>query len=685
MARRPFLFTLSTLLSFLMAVHTAGARETTELEDITVTANKTEESLQKVPTSLTVLTGETLEDANIESVVDIANLTPGLLITRNGVSGMNTPTMRGITAGIESFAIASGMYVDGVPFLFGAGFETLLDNVERVEILKGPQGTLYGNGTEAGVINIVTRKPDNTPQGNASLRLGTDDRRRLSLSASGPIVKDTLYMGFTAASDQKEGHISNTTTHTTADDQSNWSGRGQIRWTPTADTEVSWIGSRKEIDDDGPQMNLTAMGAAAYGIPAPTHATVSSEFPSWNKTTYDSHALKLETKLSETLGFTSVTTHSTYHDKSYIDWDFSSQPIFNSHKDNIYTTSTQEFRLNQKGEKLEWLFGLYGDIIKHDIDYTLYRMGTGTRTSTLQDGTSQAIFGQMTYAILEPLKLTTGLRYDRSEKEFKNRLTGLKLDHTWNEISPKAGLTWEFSDTHMAYITASKGFRTGGFNALARVPGHDFFDAETLWSYEVGSKNTFFNEKLSINGSLYLMKIDDIQVTEYVNASMGYVTNGAKATGHGGELEICVIPAKGLTISAGLSISDVEYDTYKAKIPDPNDNTKTVTADYSGNTAAYAPEYNANLTFQYRAPSGYYVRGDMVRNGKMYLDSSNTNSQKAYTLVNAKVGYETEAFDIYLYSTNLFDKNYDNDKYYGGMYTVYGLPREVGVSLAYRF
>jgi iron complex outermembrane receptor protein len=176
----------------------------------------------------------------------------------------------------------------------------------------------------------------------------------------------------------------------------------------------------------------------------------------------------------------------------------------------------------------------------------------------------------------------------------------------------------------MTYVSASHGYRSGGFNVAVSDPHHISYDEEKLWSYEIGVKSAFLDNRLIINGSVYYMEIDDMQVDEAVSPIELYTTNAAEATGKGVELEITARPCDGLSLMAGFGYTDIEFDDFKDALGD-------------------------------------------------------------YEEVNAKIGYEAKHFDIYLYGKNLFDEEYDSDEYYGGMYTIYSDPGEIGLQLVCRF
>ncbi|MCG8532540.1 MAG: TonB-dependent receptor plug domain-containing protein [Desulfovibrionales bacterium] len=181
---------------------TTAKRTGYKMENMMVTAQKQEENIQDIPVSITVLDSLLIEDAKIESVLDLADYIPNFSINESGNSGINTPTTRGLHATMESGTVTTGLFVDGVPILSSTGFEASFYDIERVEFLRGPQGTLYGNGAEAGVINIITRQPDNEFRGKFSLNAGQylsskadDNLYNTSFYFSGPIARDTLFFG----------------------------------------------------------------------------------------------------------------------------------------------------------------------------------------------------------------------------------------------------------------------------------------------------------------------------------------------------------------------------------------------------------------------------------------------------------------------------------------------------------
>jgi iron complex outermembrane receptor protein len=347
-------------------------RKEYELETMTVTAQKQEENVQEVPVSITVFGEQDIEDKKIESVREIADFVPNLMIFDFGGSTLTQATMRGVCATTMSLTTSTGLYVDGVPILMGVGFEEGMLDIERIEVLRGPQGTLYGKSTETGVINIITRQPDNDFRGRISAEGGEDKKGQFSLNLSGPIQKDRLFLGIAGQYYQKDGFIENTTTGDTVDDREHWFGRAHLRWTPVDDLDISLIASRFEYDDGASRMNMGENGAAMFGLPAPQDRKVTSNHEAYNKTNSDSQSLKITYDISDSLTLTSVTARRLHNDYMAGDFDFSSATLMHSHKDNKYSKISQELRLNSSAEQFTWLVGLY-----YDKDHNASHLSSG--------------------------------------------------------------------------------------------------------------------------------------------------------------------------------------------------------------------------------------------------------------------------------------------------------------------
>jgi iron complex outermembrane receptor protein len=663
---------ISSVLLLLFA--SAGfASQALELEEVTVTANKTKGDLQTTPAAISVLDDTALEDKRIQSLSDVADFTPGFHLYETGILGLYVPSMRGKSAENGS-ASAVGLYIDGVPVLSGTGFNDVLLDIERVEVLKGPQGTLYGKNAQAGVINVITKKPSNRLAAKISGELGEDHKYRLSASASGPIVRDKLYLGISGLHYQKDGFLTYAASGHTVNDKKYNYGKGHLRWTPTSNLTVSLIASAIAHDDGGFNMNIGERYARLYGIALPADREVGSDLEGWNKTESDMQALRIAWEIDESFSLESITTRRKYRSHYLADFDFTPLALMHKKFDSTELKYSQELRLSYRNDKIRALTGVYLDRDENEfceIDDTTNLVAEHHTT----DKHSLGLFVNADVDLTQKLTLTAGLRYDRDKGEYDEPARSRHLRETWEEFSPKVSLSYRFTPNTMIYVSAAKGYLSGGFNEHAAPENPVSYDQEELMSYEIGVKNRFFNNRMTLNLAAYHMAIDDLQVSIYdANPEYNYTGNAAKAASTGAELEFQALLAQGLTLSAGFSYNHAKFRDYS-----------DAWGDYSGHKIPYTPEYSYSLGMIYRHAVGFYLSSDFIGYGKTYLNKENDYPRSGYFIVNSKIGYETRHFDIYLYADNLFDERYDSDGYFGGFYTVCSPPREIGINLSYRY
>ncbi len=264
-----------------------------------------------------------------------------------------------------------------------------------------------------------------------------------------------------------------------------------------------------------------------------------------------------------------------------------------------------------------------------------------------------------------------GLRYDKDTKKFKNDTISLDNSHT--ALSPKLTFKSNFTNDIMYYGTISKGYKTGGYFRYAPSDDKLFYDKETLWNYEAGFKSSLLEDRLIFNSSIYYMDIKDMQVYTNTDSFHGYISNVASSTSKGLELEINYLLTSSLKLNASYGYNKTTFD----KFLDADGK------DYSGNYNLFAPKYTYGLGVKYRDISGIYSSIDIKGYGDMYIDKANKFKEDSYELVDAKIGYETDDYDIYLYGKNIFNKVYDYEGYFDEQYL--SDPREIGIQLAYRF
>ena len=665
---------MALLVAMLFCLSTAQAEEFITLEPITVTANKIEENEQEVSSSLTVFSGDTVDELKMDGIYDVSSFTPNFTIIESGGPGTNTPSIRGMSADLHTGTTAVGLYVDGVPVLGGIGYEQALIDVERIEVLKGPQGTLYGKGAEAGIVNIITRAPDNDMRLPVSVELGVDGKFKAAGTISGPIVRDTFYGSLSLLHDQKDGWVEDTSGDTVDDLEQNYVA-AKLRFTPTDDLDLTLSGTYFKYDNGQPHMNLSESGAMMYGLPAPQDRVTSPSFDGYDKSSTTSLALRAKYQISDTMQLTSVTAYRYHSMNSDIDYDFSEPEFLHYRMKNENKRLSEELRVSSVETPVKWIVGIYADTDKFSDDYaasSIIPEQSATVDDAVNEGNSWSAFAHVDIPFGD-FSVLGGIRYDYQEREFDQPSFGISHEEEWSEFSPKIGIEYRISEEIMTYATVSKSYLSGGFNAYAMEPQYVSFDEEKLWSYEIGIKNTFLDDRLILNAAAFYMDITDAQVYEQVSPVIPHTTNAAEVTSKGFEIEVMYVPVQGLTLETGFGYVDATFEQFS-----------DILGDYKGNKKPFAPEYTFNFGATYRSSSGLYCGANIVGTGKMYIDKANELEQDAFELVNAKIGYETDNFDVYLYGKNIFDKEYDRP-YTGDVWVVYSRPAEYGATLTYRF
>ncbi len=670
---------------------------TSVFEEIIVTAEKREMNIQKIPVSVTALSDIQIEDANVQDILALTGFIPNVSMKTNLVE--NIIVIRGVSSFHTSLASPAGLYVDDVPYPHNYMHDPELYDIKRIEVLKGPQGTLYGRNSESGVVNIITQQPGEQFMGKVFADYGSYNTIRIGIDASGPLVSDKLYFGISLRSKSSDGYITNIfDDNDKVAEIDHKNGRASLCWTPMDALEVSLIGDfMKNKDQYGVYRFLKDTTAGWHEI---NQDTTDQPYDQ----TGNGQTLRIKYR-GDVFDFLSVSGTNYYENEYSTDFDQSSMAggVFNSSIDS--RVFSQEFRLSSPGEEMafQWLVGLYGfkDTSNTKLDFeNLFGPGTGSawKPETEIDTKGGAVFGQVTYSFFKGLRLTGGLRFDHQalEGRLSNKKTLLaggagtlsfKKNLDYNEILPKVSLAYDFTDSIMTYATVSKGYLTGGYNWAVVMSDEGFtYDPEYSWNYEIGTKSSWCNNKLISNISFFYMDTSDKQVSEldpYGLSPMATRTvNAAKTHSLGFEVDMQAKLVKGLEAFAGFGYVNAKIDEWVATEFDWN-NMQPVTNNYKDKYLPYVPKYTYNLSLQYRHDTGLFGRVDLLGTGSCYSDTKNINKRDAYELVNLRAGYENEHFDIVLWCQNLFDKEYMLGP--GIQASIDGAPRTIGIALTGRF
>lgn len=707
------------LIVFASAAAAQGVEPGGGLEEITITAQKRAESLQDTPLAVTALSGEVMEEFARNGVASLAFQTPSVAYSEAG--GEAQLYIRGIGSNLFSVGAdpSVALNLDGIYLgRTNMGLMQFLD-VERVEVLRGPQGTLYGRNATGGAINILSRMPTETFEGYATLGIGSFNRRELRAAVSGPI-SDQWSFRVAARGLKDDGYTDDIDPAGTnnLDDNDLKAVRGILRWGGDALT-ATLIGDYSEFSNGNTSIRPIDDG---LGLAESAGAVTPSDFHTQRNNTPSFHdwqtggiTLNVEWALSDSLDLTWIS--------GYREWD--SDFLFNTDGTEIEVTrSTFLFDTSQYSTELrlagnqgwgKWLVGaFYFEEDKFGALGLVRANQTGPAGGPALDptfvprsfiiagdnqGEAYAFFGQVDFRLGEDWTLTAGVRYSNETKTDLNtqstllpdtELLGLYTPHpipppfavrqgkeSWDAWTPKLGIEWRPSDAAMLYASYTEGFKSGGFNSLQ--VSNPPYDPEYVTSYEIGAKTQWLDNRLRLNAAAFYYDYDDLQVTTFLN-SLTYVTNAAQATIKGIELELQARPVDEFDVGASLSWLDATYDEFMAvygtcrptnaaldpaHCPNPAITTPRL-VDVSGNRLNNAPEWkgNAYARYTFQLPSGSLALiGEVAYQGDLYINTP-TNSdfmkQTAITLLDARIAWTSAsgAAEIGVYGKNLLDEEY---------------------------
>ena len=689
-------------LSLCLGCNNVAAVVDLALEETLVTAQKRLENVNDVPVAITVFSEQLIESARITSVMNIAQMTPGLAISSYNKT-TPAPYIRGI--GTNNSHVADdpsvGVFIDEVYISRPGSFDTPLFDLERIEVLRGPQGTLWGKNVAGGAISMVTRAPIDELEGRASLTLGNFSRQEAGLYLNGPI-SDTVMGKIAVSSLERDGYIDNRRIGGDVADDDVQSARGALLWMPSDDLEVRWNidGSRDRAQGVG-RVVLEGSPPPPPGFPLPPRLEDYSTNESYTNGYTDRDVWGSSLHLGYARGDSYFTSISAYRDSDYSFMDaFIPADVtlfgFPSAYELVLTNEveeeadqfSQELRWTHFHDPLalDWTLGLY--YFEDSIERREYLVG---RADAQNDTESRAVFGQANEFLdeHEDWRLTLGARYTWERKEFEQLTLDARSRETWDKTTFRFGLDYRGLDNGLLYLGYAEGFKSGAFNVFSFTAEQAETPLDPEWSkqWEIGAKLHWLDHSLQTNIALFYIDYDDIQVFETRPDLTFYIVN-AVATSQGVELDVSYQPVAGLTLGMTYAYLDAEYDDYQ-----------TETLDFSGNTLQRAPEHSGSLSAQYeRELEGGYrllLRSDLTYQDDMYFSSSENPSaiSESHTLVNlrAEVDLPGEHWNVSLWGKNVFDEEYvvfENDARGAGFpglkSSIPGAPRTYGVTVDYR-
>lgn len=719
----------SLLLSaILIAIPLTAFSQSNVIEEIVVTAERRESSLQETSISISAFTTDDLRQAGIETSQGLADFTPGLVIQRDVISKV---VIRGI--GTENFTIAGdpGVAINFDEVYIARPSAAIFDiyDMKRVEVLRGPQGTLYGRNATGGAINFISNKPTEEFEATVLADVGDYSKVRVEGAVGGTLVEDKLLGRVSGLVHQRDGYTDNVFPNVgrdldELDDKDLWAARGQLTWLPADSLSINFKADIYQ-DDSNPQAYkytddpLVFLGGVPFDNPlAPELFTVSQGFefdiPGSTRTvnsagTWDQWGLlgAVDWNISDELTLRSITSYREIDFEWLNDGDGIDLYLVNYFQADESEQISQEFQLISDADgPWSWLAGLYylnedstafhGIPLPLGADLPLFLLIDGTNETT-----AYAAFGEASYNFTEQLRLTLGARYSYEEKDTAyvddrfGVVTPVIQGDDWNSFTPKIALDWFWREDIMFYGSITKGFKSGGFNLLAVQPG---YDEEEVWSYEIGTKSRFRDGRVQVNASAFYYDYDDLQVGKVVNFQ-AIIQNAAKATIYGAEVELSTLITDRFQLDWGLSLLDTEYDEFITQDPAPPGDVVNL----AGNDLPRSPSVTSSLSGQYdwQLGGGSEIRlwGNWLYVDDQFFTQFNRSNvgQDSYNVLNARLSYRTAggSWRFTLYGNNLSDEEYFTNALESGVpmpgvdpvvpQFFLGAPRTWGVQVAYNY
>lgn len=693
-----------------------------QLEEIIVTATRREASLQSVPISVTALTAERMQAARIDGLPELALQTSGININARSVAW--APTIRGIgtldiSASQES-AVAS--YVDGVYLSNAFGANIPFNNLERVEILKGPQGTLFGRNTTGGVIHAITRDPGEETTIKATVGYGNYQRFAGQLYAGGSL-SDTLAADLSIYYvDQNDSFGDVITTGEEIPPPAEAAVRTKWVWSPADTTKVTFsadYSKREGVQGDPKNFVKGSYGADTVTTTTGDFQDVLGEFPLEREIELWGASLRLEHQFSG-FDFLSITAYREVENIGLYDNDSTALPLVGVDIIMEVDTFTQEFQILSQSEGFfEWIAGVFymddtngwappTGIRLYGIPFPDPVTGNPASLSSVNDTTTESIsvFAEGTLNFTDHTRVTLGARYTKDEKELSGELIPYFEDGSiagrvpfptpkekFDEPTWRAVYSHDVGEDAMLYASYNRGFRSGTYQSV--FPNGVAVEPEIVDALEIGAKSTVLDGRLQLNAALFYSDYQDLQVIIALGPAQ-LLVNAAEAEIFGAEVEATFVATDQLQLNFAITYLDTEYKEF-LEAPctgrSPTGATVGITCNSAGNNLARTPEWSFNIGGRYEVPT----QGGPVGLTLNYWWTDDFNWQPDGRLVEESYGllsgnlYWTSADDRY--TVRLWGKNITDEEYSAFTVPQPGLgdtyapanPRQFGVELEVNF
>lgn len=683
-----------------------------EVERIVVTSRKRVETLQQIPDSVTVFNDKLIEAAGIESIKDFSALTPNLNVSSNFRSGLNFVTVRGlITPQVGEAPIA--YVVDGITVPSLDFINQGLHDIDRIEVLRGPQGAIYGKNAIGGAVNIVTKRPSDEFEGNFKASYAQGNEKKLNGVISGPIAEDKAYFRLSAHYKDKDGLINNDFLNQEVDFVDGAYGvQGMLEVNLNDDNKLSVFVNFSDVTQGSNYQDfITKAQLEDFSVTPKQNVLGSDESTLW------SISSKLETEFDDAK-LTIIASKNSADTKFFSDGDFTSQsaspanfsnPILQNNPIKEESTNLELRYSVDDGGDFHWQVGAYAEDKDRNVDYdqivdlaptslmTYQSFKRGENVGavimgerTVQSSMSYALFGQAGYDINSDVELTLALRYDSEKRDaFDSRnKTASQINRTFSQLQPKASIAWQMTDDVLSYLTYSKGFRSGGFNEYSPKVIRQY-DKEVSNTFETGLKTTWMEGKVWLNMSLFRIDQQDAQFTRLnPNTFTLENLNIDEVVINGAELEMSAKVSDEVTLSFGAGLIDNEITKNSGidlasgrNLSESIGDSMPYVSKFNLNGAInHTTEISKNLSLNSRL--SFNTQGP--RSFDLFKDTTGTT--KTHTFIDANISLENEEWRFSLFASNLTNERSAETVFlFNPLIRFANQPRQVGVSVNYRF
>lgn len=688
------------------------------IEDIVVTAQRREERLQDVPIAITAFSAERLSNTGVTSAGDLGAVTPALTVASN--QNYFQPRIRGI--GTQAFGpglenpIAT--YIDGVYIASAPASLLSLAGIERVEVLKGPQGTLFGRNATGGLIQVVTRDPRAGFSGNADVGYGNYNTFTANayLNGGSDAVAGDLSIHY---SHQGDGYGRNFFLNQDANRLDNdFAARSKLLIRPFDGTTIRVSGDYTANNGSLPTIrqyseSLPLLGPQTPGSPW----DADSDYPSRFKFRGGGGSVRIDQDAGS-IRLASITAYRKSTFNYQLDFDATRTSAFSVTNRQIDRQFSQELQLaSGPGSTVTWLLGAYyfsgkGSFDPADIGFDGPLLSPTSPTFPLsllryagnQATKSFAGFGQATVPLGENTNLTGGLRYTTEKRELDVTQTafllgGVQVPETTTAAARFNKLTWRLSLDHkftpdvMVYASYNRGFKSGGFNVT--TPLEPQYSPETLDAYEIGVKADLFGHKLRLNPSIFYYDYQNVQVQFFTNQGQIGIRSGPSARIYGLDLDFEFAPTRELRFYGGATVIHDRFGNYPnapIAIPLPMGGNAFSTGDATGNRLPFTADFSGTIGVEYKIPlasGNLALNANLNHNSGFFSETDNQLRQPSYNMISASIGWSTkdDRFSVRAWGKNLANEAVIIQLSSGpaGVGAAYQPPRTYGITIGSKF